>query len=424
MSALPRIISIVAALLIAVAHASVLTNPQAIIDGYNVAHPHDGMFVVLVPSDRVLREEELRPVVNRFDAGRYTVLTVHSTHRVAVEQLYPGAVVSDEKRVFAAQSAVWNLDRIDERERSSMDGTWTGPSNGGHDVHAYVVDSGIDIAHPEFGGGRASHDFTAFGSTHSDSCGHGTHVAGSLGGATHGVARGVNVHSVKVLTFSGGECVGTTGTLAAGLSHVLSAASGQRVVINLSVGFYGIDSVIGALIADLHTAGHVVVAAAGNDATSACSHYPSAYAGVLSVAASNSLDVAASFSNYGDCVDLYGPGVAVRSAAAGGTGFVEYSGTSMASPHVAGVVAIMRHQQPSASRTTIITELLQVATTGVVTNRNGSPDLLVYWAAEPEPQPSTAPQSSTGGSTTSAASTTLRPCVATLVLTLLYATYR
>jgi len=285
-------------------------------------------------------------------------------------------------------SALWNQDRLDNVLRTEMDGLWTAPTNGGAGVSAFVVDTGVDISHGEFQG-RATNAFTAF-ATYTDVSKHGTHVSGTIGGATVGVAKGIAIYSVKVLDGSGGE--GTTLTLANGLMYVLAHAP-PRSIINLSLGFLGSDSVIASIIQDLIDAGHVVVAAAGNDNTDACSNSPSSLPGVVAVIATNALDVAASFNNYGICVDIGAPGVDIRSAKAGG-GYWNLQGTSMATPHVVGVAALYWQMYPSSTASQIVTRVLQTASVGLLTNEKTSPDLLLHWesTASVPPSASHAPQ--------------------------------
>lgn len=349
--------------------ASVFTSQQI----YTADAPLDGRYIVLTSDAE-----------RAGGARRYSVAAVAAPDRMAAQQMFPDAVIAPNRRVTAARvTSQWNLDRLDNRQQYQLDGQWVGPANGGAGVRIYVVDTGVQGAHTDFTG-RVTNAWTAFGSDFSDSCGHGTHVAAIAGGNNFGVARGAEIHSVKVL--GGPGCDGTTETVAGGLAHVLSSAAGRRVVINLSLGFYGYDAVIDSLVQAARSAGHIVVAAAGNDASDACAHYPSGFAGVVAVAASDRRDAAAGFSNYGSCVDCYAPGVAVRSADAQAPngGSLELSGTSMASPHVAGVAALIWQAAPGLSNAAVINTLLQTATAGVVTGRSGSPDLLLYWSDQPE----------------------------------------
>lgn len=424
----PALLLLAASVLVAHASLFVGESSQPIVDGWSRSHPLDGRYVVL------LRESELRalPAEMRVEHDRHAhgmrLLVVGDETESSLRTTFHDAVaISPDREV--TRDAVWNLDRLDERRLVDNDGTWTGPSNGGAGVHIYVVDGGVDTGHPEFGG-RADTVYTAFGADTTDSCGHGTHVAGTAAGFTRGVARGAALHSVKVLRGEG--CTGTLGNLASGLLDTLGEASGKRAVINLSLGFTGFDGVIESLVEALIAAGHIVVAAAGNSATSACVHYPSSYPGVVAVAATTRFDSAASFSNYGSCVDLYAPGVGVESADAGSDGFTELDGTSMASPHVAGVAALLWQQHPGWSSHQVVAALLRLADSdqATVINRRGSPDLLLFWTSElsdqlpspspiplpPSPSRSRRPERTSGSTTSGDAAQTVVVCLVLVVM--------
>lgn len=383
--------AVVIALFVVLATASLLhsPDPESVIDAAANLAPLDGEYVVLQQRESALRA--LPPTLNVRAAhmgATMHVMTVHGQSESALRAMFPDAVISPNRKI--AHNAIWNLDRLDERLLSAIDGTWTGPSNGGAGVTVYIVDSGVDTLHLDFGS-RASTLFSAFGTNIYDDCGHGTHVAGTAGGNSHGVARGVALRSVKVLAGSG--CSGSISDLAAGLLYVRDAAVSQRAVINLSLGFSGSDSVIGTLIANIIADGNVVVAAAGNDASTACGHYPASYSGVLSVGATNEVDAMASFSNYGSCVDIFAPGVDIVSARAGTTGYIIMDGTSMSTPHVVGVIALLWQQNPGSSGVQIAQQVLTAATRGALTGLRGSPDLLAFWSADGDGSQAPAPSS-------------------------------
>lgn len=295
---------------------------------------------------------------------------------------------------FSALS--WGLDRIDQRS-GTLNGLYNPTSgNNGSGVTVWVVDTGVETGHSEFvsdGASRAQMVFTSY-SPLSDCDGHGTHVSATVGGNSYGVARGVQIRGVKVLDCTGS---GTTYTVAQGLLYVKAHLTGADV-INLSLGYNARDSTVEAVLQDLIALGVTVVAAAGNDNTNACSHFPSAQAGVISVGATTSTDVRASFSNYGTCVTLMAPGASIVSARLGG-GSVSMSGTSMASPHVAGTAALMLQQFPGSSAAQVTTAILGRTTQNVLGSVSGSPNKLLY-VLELAPPISASPTPSTSSSPT------------------------
>lgn len=289
-------------------------------------------------------------------------------------QVFVSAVQPAHTVVTAAS---WGLDRINQRSLP-LDNIYTWPSgNDGTGVTAWVVDTGIDTAHQEFltaqNTVRASNVFATYSPSY-DCNGHGTHVSGTIGGATVGVARNIQLRGVKVLNCAG---AGTTYTVAQGLLYVLSHL-GSENVINLSLGYGARDSAIEAIINDLMAARAVIVAAAGNEARSACLHFPSAQTGVISVASSTSSDAMSSFTNWGTCVNLIAPGSYITSARMNG-GYTVMSGTSMASPHVAGAVALILQTHPGASNAYTWSILQTQATQGsIAVGSSGTPNLLLY----------------------------------------------
>ncbi len=274
-----------------------------------------------------------------------------------------------EVRLTASQpDAPYGLDRIDQRAlplSTSYDYTATGAG-----VTAYVIDTGIRVSHQDFGG-RAVSGFDAVDGGSAEDCnGHGTHVAGTVGGATYGVAKDVRLVGVRVLDCAGS---GATSGVIAGVDWVTAQhAPGQPAVANLSLGGFAsnaLDKAVQRSIAD--GVSYAVAAGNGNAAgiaEDACSVSPARVPEALTVGASNSADRAASFSNYGSCVDLFAPGVDVTSAwFDGDTSTNTISGTSMASPHVAGVAALYLQGAPSASPARVASAIASASTQDVVT---------------------------------------------------------
>ncbi|WP_327384646.1 S8 family peptidase [Streptomyces sp. NBC_01207] len=240
----------------------------------------------------------------------------------------------------------WGLDRIDQG-KLPLDNDFTVAGNGAG-VTAYILDTGIDYQHTEFGGTgatRATFGFDAVddGRSGQDCNGHGTHVAGTVAGQTYGVARRANVVSVRVLNCDG---TGTFSGIIAGLDWVAKNAQ-QPAVLNGSLGGDRSEALNNAANA-VTDAGVLPIIAAGNSAKDACLVSPASASKVFTVAASDRYDEETSFSNHGECVSLYAPGEDIASAQLGG-GSIFLSGTSMSAPHVTGVAALYKAKNPTAA---------------------------------------------------------------------------
>lgn len=296
------------------------------------------------------------------------------------------------------EPAPWGLDRTDQRELP-LTGSYEAAATGSGTI-VYVVDTGINASHQEFAGRlRSGYDAIGGGTDTEDCEGHGTHVAGTIAGATVGMAPEATVVPVRVLDCSG---TGTLGETLAGFEWILrNHPSGKPGVVNFSVGAEQSNAQEDAAMAALVDAGLTLATSAGNDSVSSCGvSGGNRQAGVLTVGATDATDAMASFSNFGPCVDLFAPGVGIDSAHIGSpTARNLLSGTSMASPHVAGAAAVLLSQDPWRSPAEVEALLVGDATAGVVSGAGaGSPDLLLYSdpsrvaTPAPAPEPEPAPQ--------------------------------
>ncbi|EPF6349767.1 S8 family peptidase [Acinetobacter baumannii] len=267
----------------------------------------------------------------------------------------------------------WGLDRIDQKALP-LNSTYSYLQTGSGTT-AYIVDTGILSSHQEFSG-RVLSGYTAIsdGNGTTDCNGHGTHVAGTVGGTTYGVAKSVNLVPIRILGCDGS---GASSNVIAGLDWILKNGK-KPAVVNMSLGG-ATSSSLDSAVENLYNNGYVMVVAAGNSNTDACTSSPARVSKAITVAATDNTDTRASYSNYGSCVDIFAPGSQINSSWIGSnTATKILNGTSMATPHVAGVVAEMLQSTPTASPQTISTNLLNQASSNVVKNPSGSPNRLLY----------------------------------------------
>jgi subtilisin family serine protease len=284
-------------------------------------------------------------------------------------------------------NATWGLDRIDQHALP-LSTTFTYTNDGadynaaGDDVKAYIIDTGIRYDHVDFAG-RAIRgtDTVTSGGTGADCNGHGTHVAGTVGGATYGVAKGVTLVSVRVLGCRG---AGTFSGVIAGIDWVTgNHQAGQPAVANMSLGG-GANSAVDTAVRNSIADGVSYAIAAGNGnflgiAQNACNFSPARVTKAMTVSATNRGDKKASWANYGGCVDWFAPGVGITSdwwSSASATNTI--SGTSMATPHTTGVAALYLESNPTASPADVAAALDAKTTKGIVTSSKTAKNNLLF----------------------------------------------
>ena len=359
-------------------------GPDAIADSYIVFLKDSAVAADAVPGTaRSLAGRLGGEVVRTYQhavRGFEATLTAQAARRLAADPAVSSVTQNHTVTGSDVQSPTpsWGLDRIDQRALPTDD-SYTHPGDVPR-VTAYIIDGGINLTHTEFTGRvRSGWDFIDNDADATDCRGHGSHVAGTVGGTTFGVAKTVELVAVRVLDCEGS---GTVGTVIAGIDWVTADhETGTPAVANMSLNaarrFSTEDQAVGRSIADGIS---YVISAGNNNGADACANSPAAVPEAITVGAVGPDDTRAPFSNIGSCVDLFAPGVDVVSADIGGdTASRSWSGTSMAAPHVTGAAALILADHPDYTPAQVSAELLAEATPGVVADPGaGSPNRLLY----------------------------------------------
>lgn len=400
--------------LLALAVSAVLVPHVFAAELKTVENPIPGQYIVVFNSDEIRERVDADRLAGRLDKALVAspdaaiaaevekrVVDIAAQHDLKVSQLYThalhGMVVNADKRKLAAllndprvdfieedgyvelsatqTGATWGLDRIDQRDRP-LNGTYVYDPLAAN-VRAYIIDSGIRTGHTQFGS-RLLSGYSAIndGRGSNDCNGHGTHVAGTVGGTTWGVAKQVRLVPVRVFGCTGGSA---NSTIIAGIDWV-RANRVLPAVANMSLGGPASTATDNATNNLINSGVTVVVAAGNNNGANACNYSPARVANAVTVGSTTSTDARSSFSNIGSCVNIFAPGSSITSAWHTSTSASNsISGTSMASPHVAGAAALYLTNNPSASPATVRNWLYSNATTNRISNPgSGSPNRLLY----------------------------------------------
>jgi subtilisin family serine protease len=318
--------------------------------------------------------------------GFATQTSLEQARRIAAD---PAVAYVEQDQIASTQVFVqpnppsWGLDRIDERSLP-LDMKYHYPNTAPR-ITAFIIDTGIRFTHQEFGGRAVlGIDTVGDGQNGNDCHGHGTHVAGTVGGRSVGVAKQVRLVAVRVLNCAGS---GSFAGIIAGVDWVTTQALTTRIlgVANMSLGALGTSVALETAVTNSIAANVHYSIAAGNSNTDACNFTPARTPRATTLGATDITDTRAAFSNFGTCVDLFGPGVAIYSAwASADNAYNTISGTSMASPHAAGTAALWRQRFPADNADQVAAALVANATPGVVTNPGaGSPNLLLFMGMIP-----------------------------------------
>ncbi|MGW0827676.1 S8 family peptidase [Streptomyces sp. NPDC002845] len=361
--------------------------PQGPILGAGAPGSVSGSYIVTLKGGTKASAEAGKDIAGKYGAKiRHTYSSVLNGYSVKAGERQARALAADSRVASVVQDTEvtydhrqknppsWGLDRIDQR-KLPLDKSYTWPDSAGKGVTVYVIDTGIRVTHKDFGGrARYGWDFVGDDGTAGDGNGHGTHVAGTVAGARYGVAKKADVVAVRVLDNAG---AGTTAQVIAGIDWVTRNA-GKPAVANLSLGGPA-NAQLDAAVRNSIASGVTFTVAAGNDGLLAGLYSPARVGQAITVGATDRKDARAGFSNWGPSLDLFAPGVAITSAAhTSDTARATYSGTSMASPHVAGAAALYLAEHRGADPAQVSKALTGQAVKGKVRGKGaGSPNRLL-----------------------------------------------
>ncbi|MBP2584477.1 subtilisin family serine protease [Streptomyces sp. PvR006] len=362
--------------------------PEGVIENAGAEGTIAGSYIVTLDESAQAETAEGRAVAARFGAKiKRTYTSAVNGYSVELSEAQARKLAADpavtsvvQNRVFTVDGTQpsppsWGLDRIDQKALP-LNQSYTYPDTAGQGVTAYIIDTGVRITHSDFGG-RASYGYDAIDNdnTAQDGHGHGTHVAGTVAGTSYGVAKKAKIVGVRVLDNSGS---GTTEQVVAGIDWVTRNAV-KPAVANMSLGG-GVDTVLDTAVRNSIASGVTYAVAAGNDSSNASNYSPARVAEAITVGSTTNTDARSSFSNYGTVLDIFAPGSSITSSwNSSDSATNTISGTSMATPHVAGAAAVYLAGNPTATPAQVSTALTTAATPNVVTNPgSGSPNRLLY----------------------------------------------
>ncbi|MCX5392955.1 S8 family peptidase [Streptomyces sp. NBC_00094] len=371
--------------------------PEGVIENAGAEGAIAGSYIVTLDESAQAETAEGRAVAARFGAKiKRTYTSAINGYSVELSEAQAKKLAADpavksvvQNRTFTIDGTQpsppsWGLDRIDQKALP-LNQSYSYPDTAGQGVTAYIIDTGVRISHSDFGG-RAFNGYDAIDNdnTAQDGHGHGTHVAGTVAGTSYGVAKKAKIVGVRVLDNSGS---GTTEQVVAGIDWVTQNAV-KPAVANMSLGG-GVDTVLDQAVRNSIASGVTYAVAAGNDNSNASNYSPARVSEAITVGSTTSTDARSSFSNYGTVLDIFAPGSSIKSSwNTSDTATNTISGTSMATPHVAGAAAVYLAGNPTATPAQVSTALTTAATPNVVTSPGtGSPNRLLFVGGGTTPPP-------------------------------------